>query len=710
MSESSFDFGDAAERRTLAVGDILCHEGDTDTDVFQIESGELEVIRATDEGPMVVATMGAGQLVGEVTNAMGGARTATLKAVEPAVVRVLSQHGFTSWLDDNPEAAASIAAEARLRLNRTRAASVLVQLFGLDNHEVVDAIVREIRWITLAPGDVLFEQGDEADAAYLLIAGRLHLSGRDKDGATSLDLEIGRGEIIGEMGIIEDAPRNAGARAIRETTLALISRESFHVLSATFPTLLLRVFRTIVDRLMHRHTPDDRARVVGVTITSADRSDDLLGSLVAAVQPHGSTLHVSAENLGDYVRNVDGPGASARVAEFLHEADVGHDYVLLEGDRELTDWSVSVAKQSDRFLVLCSAHPDHVERACIHSHLDQLTGEQRDAAWIVRLHSPATTMPRSSARFLDDFRVGEVHNVRIGEQAHLARVGRLATGNGRGVVLGGGGAKGLAHIGALLALKEAGLEYDRIGGASMGSVIGAFAARDDSAPQMLETSKKEFTNKLLDFTLPLVSLIKAERMTKGIRNQFDGYDIADLWIPFYCVSTNLTRAELSVHRRGDLVSAIRASVSIPVVLPPVPIDGELHVDGGVLDNVPISPMATDNSIDTVIAIDVSPPGGPSAEEDFGLSVSGLDALRRRVSRKKTPAFPDVGQTLMNSMLIGSSKSQLDSSDAVDLYLSLDLSGVGLLKFEHHDDVAQRGYDAAKPMIEEWLAKIATGDA
>jgi lysophospholipid hydrolase len=702
-----FDFGDTAERRTMAVGDVLCEEGGTDTDVFQIVSGALDAVRATVEGPMVLASVGAGQLVGEVTNAMGGVRTATLTASEPTVVAVLTQDGFVSWLDANPDAAVEVAAEARLRLNRTRAAGVLVQLFGLENQEVVDAIVKEIRWTTLAPGDVLFEQGDDADAAYLVIAGRLALLVHDDGGEVTLNIEIGRGEIVGEMGIIEEAPRNAGARAIRETTLALISRESFEVLTALYPSLLLRVFHTIIDRLMHRHTPDNRARVVGIAVTASDVDPDVLEPLVAAVEPFGSTLHLSAANLGRYVRDVGGPGSSARVAEFLHESDVAHDYLLLEGDRELTPWSVSVAKQSDRFILLTSANPDAEEKALIRAHLAELTDAQRSAAWIGRLHRPATKQPRGSAKFLDDFDVAEVQNLRIDEPGHFARVGRLATGNGRGVVLGGGGAKGLAHIGALEALEEAGLVADRVSGASMGSLVAAFAGQDLSYAEMLELSTSQFRTNVMDFTVPLVSLIKAEKLSNVMRGLFDGWDITDLWTPFYCVTTNLTTADLSVHRRGSLVTAVRASAAIPVVLPPVPIDGDLHVDGGVLDNVPVGPMAADNSIGTVIAIDVSPPGGPAAEEDYGLSVSGFDALRTKLSKKKVSTLPDIGQTLMSSMLIGSSKARNESSEssAADLYLELDLSGIGLLKFENHAEVVRRGYEGAKPAIEKWLAEI-----
>ncbi|MFT5222899.1 MAG: CRP-like cAMP-binding protein, partial [Glaciecola sp.] len=421
MTAPMFDFGDVAEQRAMATGDVLCEEGGTDTDVFLVVTGGLDVERATPEGPMVVASMGPGKLVGEVTNAMGGARTATLRANAPSVISVLTQDQFISWLDAKPDAAEAIAAEARLRLNRSRAASVLATLFGLDNHALVDAIVSQIQWVTLSPGDLLFERGDEADAAYLLIAGRLHLSACDADGLATLDLEIGRGQIVGEMGIIQDAPRNASARAIRETTLAMITREALEFVATAYPAVLMRVVIAIIDKLTHNEPPDERARVVGFAVTAPNQRHDLLDDVVAAVAPFGSTLHLSATNLGHYVRDLNGSGASGRVAEFLHEADVSHDYVVLEGDADLTPWSISVAKQSDRFILLCSANPDREERQRIKGHLDLLTDGQRAVAWLGRLHPQGVARPRETPRFLDDHKVGEVHNLRAHEPRDLRR-------------------------------------------------------------------------------------------------------------------------------------------------------------------------------------------------------------------------------------------------------------------------------------------------
>ncbi len=134
---------------------------------------------------------------------------------------------------------------------------------------------------------------------------------------------------------------------------------------------------------------------------------------------------------------------------------------------------------------------------------------------------------------------------------------------------------------------------------------------------------------LLDYTVPLVSLIKGERIVKVLERQFEGWDIDDMWVPMSCVSTDLTTAEIVVHREGPAARAIRTSVAIPGVLPPVAHEGHLLADGGVLDNLPAGEFGADPSIGVVIASDVAPPYGPSAKGDHGLWVSGW-ARRRTV--------------------------------------------------------------------------------
>jgi predicted acylesterase/phospholipase RssA len=279
----------------------------------------------------------------------------------------------------------------------------------------------------------------------------------------------------------------------------------------------------------------------------------------------------------------------------------------------------------------------------------------------------------------------------------------LASGNGIGLVLSGGGARGFAHIGVYRALIEAGVPIDAVGGCSIGAPLAGGIARHIALDDMNVEVQRLF-HRLLDYTFPAVSLVKGARITKSIEESFGGWDIEDLWLPYYCVSTNLTQSQLEVHRRGDLVRAVRASVAIPGILPPVPMNGDLLVDGGVLNNLPFEPMRNDGRIDTVIAVDVAPERGPRAKADFGLSVSGTSAVIAALRRAPSD-YPSAPAVLLRSMLAGSVNTQKVSlrGDAVDLLVRLDLPGVGLLDFERVDEIAAAGYRSAVDQVASWAA-------
>jgi predicted acylesterase/phospholipase RssA len=297
-----------------------------------------------------------------------------------------------------------------------------------------------------------------------------------------------------------------------------------------------------------------------------------------------------------------------------------------------------------------------------------------------------------------------VHHVRRGNAADLARLGRLSLGVGYGLVLGGGGARGFAHLGVLRSLQESGVPIDRIGGASMGSIFGAASALYQDLDEITTLCKRQF-RRLFDYTIPVVSLLKAKRITANLTEVFAGLDVDDLWVPFHCVSTNLTRSQLHIHRDGELVTALRASIAIPGVLPPVPFGDELLVDGGVLDNVPADVMRADRSIGTVIASDVAPPTGPAVGQNYGMFLSGWQALRHPRRRRRDPMYPGVGSVLIRTMITGSEgrRAQMKADGTVDLYLDAEMHGVGLLEFDRMSSITERGYAGSREQVAAWAA-------
>ena len=695
---------------SLADGDVLVEQGDAADKVYFIESGAVAASKSTPQGEVLVGTVEAGQVIGEVTVVAGGLRTATLRAVGPVEVLEFERSDFEAWLNSHPEIADSVSDEARERVDRTNVATMVAELMGSSDRELVQQVVDRVEWRRLAAGEVLFREGDVADAAYFIVGGRVIVLADDDDGNEQLIAELGRGEVVGELGLLDRAPRSATVRAVRDTTLASFSTTTFEELVATSPAMMLNVTRGILTRIRKpTQRRFDRAASLTIAVTAPGDADAIVAEIVEEIARFGTAKHLSSASV-DRVLNRTAISQAAtdnvgvpRLAEFMHEADVGNDHVVLQTDREMSPWTRRALRQADRVLVVCSPNPDAAERALI----GELFGTVDDASHVARmlavLHPSSVDRPRGTGSLIAQWKVDDVVHVRSGSAADLARLARLASGHGYGLVLSGGGARGFAHLGVLRALREQGIPVDEVAGCSMGTVVAAAIALGLDGDELMERAEQQF-HRLLDYTLPIVSLVKGARITRNIDETFGTWDIEDLWLPFYCVSTNLTKSRLEVHRRGSTALAIRASVAIPGVLPPVPYQGDLLVDGGVLNNLPFEVMRDNSTIETIVAVDVAPDQGPRARSDYGMSVSGFQALGASLRRTKSH-YPSVTSVLLRSMLTGAVRNQKASMQdgSVDLLLTLHLPGVGLLEFDRSQEVADAGYEASKATIDHWVA-------
>jgi predicted acylesterase/phospholipase RssA len=383
---------------------------------------------------------------------------------------------------------------------------------------------------------------------------------------------------------------------------------------------------------------------------------------------------------------------------------------VLQTDREMTAWTRRAIRQADRVVVICSPNPDAAERDLIEAVFATLSDVEHVSTMLAVLHPASTDRPRGTARLIAPLDIDDVVHVREGSGTDIARLARLASGHGYGLVLSGGGARGFAHLGALRALREAGVPIDQVAGCSIGAPMAAAMALGLDGEDLMVLVQRQF-HKLLDYTVPIVSLVKGERITANIEESLGEWDIEDLWLPFYCVSTNLTKSRLEVHRRGNAARAVRASVAIPGVLPPVPNEGDLLVDGGVLNNMPFEMMRDDSTIETIIAVDVAPDQGPRARADFGLSVSGFKALGASMRRGKSD-YPSVTSILLRSMLTGAVRNQKASMQdgSIDLLLTMHLPGVGLLDFDRTREVAAAGYESAAADVNAWAGSRTELDA
>ena len=173
-----------------------------------------------------------------------------------------------------------------------------------------------------------------------------------------------------------------------------------------------------------------------------------------------------------------------------------------------------------------------------------------------------------------------------------------------GLVLSGGGTRGFAHLGIIAALYEKGIKPDVISGASVGSIVGAFIASGKSPEEIHAIFNKGWFFKYTKFNIPVDGLFRLDGLKEIIRKEIPTNTIENLKIPFFVSVSNLNKGIVEYKNSGKLDDTVLASSSIPILFPPVKINDEFFVDGGLMDNIPIEPIK--NYCEQIIVSNITP--------------------------------------------------------------------------------------------------------
>lgn len=173
-----------------------------------------------------------------------------------------------------------------------------------------------------------------------------------------------------------------------------------------------------------------------------------------------------------------------------------------------------------------------------------------------------------------------------------------------GLVLSGGGTRGFAHLGVIAALYEKGIQPDVIAGTSVGALVGAFVAAGKSPEEIIKIFNKGWLFKYTNLHLPVDGLLKLNGLEEVIQKEISYKNIEDLPLPFFIAVSNLNKGTVEYKSSGPLGKTVLASSSIPILFSPVEIDGQLYVDGGLLDNIPVKPVK--NKCEQIVAVNISP--------------------------------------------------------------------------------------------------------
>lgn len=701
---------------TLAAGMTVFHQGADDRDLCLVLTGRLKVaIETANGGSVVVDEVGPGGIVGELSLLTGNVRYATVTALEDAELARLERADFEQLAAHHPDALSEFLQRILPRLRRTQMVHALVDLFGELDGDALAELEAALEWVRLRGGDTLFEAGDHGHDVYIVVNGRLRATVVDNEGRVRVLEEVGRGAAVGELALLTGEVRAATLVAVRDSDLLKLTRASFDALLTRHPRAMMQIARAAAVRLRHASQPTARATAPHTFALVSANGGAPLGAFAqrfaAALRAHGSVLHLAS---ADVDRLLARPGiAQCADDDVVHETIVawlstqerGHRYLVLEADPEWTPWTRRVLRQADRVLVVGRAgddpKPGRIETAA----RDIGLSSRRE---LVLLQPEHCTKPTGTLAWLEPRQVAAHHHVRLERDDDMGRLARRLSSRAVGLCLGGGGARGFAHIGTVRALEEAGVAIDLIGGSSIGALIAAGFASGLTVERQVElagffASRK----KLLDRTLPITSLMAGRKVSNLYQQLFGELLIEDLWVPMFIVSSGLSRAHAVTHARGLVWRAVRASTAIPAIFPPLLADdGEVLVDGGVMNNMPLDIMREWCEGGTVIGLNPTPTNDKMTPYRFGPSLTGWDALCGRLGLfgSKTRA-PSIVGSVMRATEINSANRMRQPSfrGLADILIEPPLESFPILAFDRYRPIIDIGYQSARAAISSWRA-------
>jgi NTE family protein len=547
-------------------------------------------------------------------------------------------------------------------------------------------LLAEANWFALPGGTLLDRDGENNAALFLVVTGSLGVFVSDAAGQRQLIAHVPAGETVGEMSLI--APSNnhsAQLVALRDTELLRISPDGFEALIGRHPRVMMNLMQMLVRRLKDATRGTDKARPRTFAIVPLQEG---LGEV-----PIAHRLARALADMGIRAAVLDAQAAE-QTAEWFNSFEAAHDIVFYRGDAPDSPWTHLCLRQADRIFLLARANqplplapldmPAFKERA---SGLPELLLLHPDGASAV-LPEHFTTRGGLFSNH---------HHLRAGHQGDVARVARFIAGRAVGLVLAGGGARGFAHIGIIKALKEAGVPFDHLGGTSMGAIIASGLALEWGLEEMRERMRAVFVddNPLSDFTLPLIALVRGKKVSARLREHFGEVCIEELPLPFFAVSSDLTTGRIHVHREGKLWRALRASVALPGILPPVTHHGHLLVDGGVMNNLPVDVMREQGAQGPIIACDVTGEVDMQAQDPRYGERPWWWLIGQRMR-----GSPSIVSILMRSGTVGSEAQRRIVREQCDFLIEPPMPDINLRDWKKFDQAIQEGYDTARTCIEK----------
>ncbi|KAG7303886.1 hypothetical protein JYU34_010791 [Plutella xylostella] len=711
--------------RDLPAGTyIMKEESHKDVALVYLLSGALVVSQrvAEGEGEVHMFTAYPGEVEGGLAVLTGEPSFFSIRAKHFSRIGLLSKTAVYSMMRERPSVVLHIANTVVRRLSPF----VRQVDFALD-------------WVFLESGRAVYRQDEEAGSTLIVLSGRLRSVITHPNGKKELLAEYGKGDLVGIVEMVTQTRRSTTVMAVRDSELAKLPEGLFNAIKLRFPVVVTR----LINLLGHRILGSWQKPTVGLgTATLEARSTQHNFSTVAVV-PVGEDVPLTAFTYelyhslcaigptvrltSDVIRKLLGltimdPNNEYRLSSWLAQQEDKHKVALYQCDPSLTHWTQRCIRQADCILLVALGDKQpsigkiekEIERLAIRTQKELVLLHRANGpapsgtvhwlnmrSWVSQHHHvrcPTRMFTRKTS-----YRISELYSkVLMSEpsvHSDFSRLARWLAGTSVGLVLGGGGARGAAHVGMLKAVQEAGIPIDMVGGVSIGAFMGALWCMDRNITTVTQKAREwsqkmtQWGKQLLDLTYPATSMFSGRHFNATIRGTFADVHIEDLWIPYFTVTTDITESCMRVHRHGTLWRYVRASMSIAGIFPPIcdPIDGHLILDGCYTNNVPADVMRSLGA-KHILAVDV----GSQDDTDltnYGDDLSGWWLLWKKwnpfTTPVKVPNLPDI-QSRLAYVSCNRQLEEVKTSDYCE-YIRPPIDQYKTLQFGSFDEIKDVGY-------------------
>ncbi|KIY46312.1 patatin-domain-containing protein [Fistulina hepatica ATCC 64428] len=751
----------------FSAGSTLAKAGDVNAGLFYVIEGLLDILipeegdndndrpDSTPESHKFLFTVKPGGIAGYLASLTNTVSYVDIKAKTDSYVGFLPMHALERLIEKRPIVLLTLA---------KRLISLLSPL--------VLHVDSSLDWMQVNAGQVIWRPQDVSDCFYIVINGRLRTMSEDDQGNVHIVGEYGQGDAVGELDVITSSRRRTTLHAIRDTELIRLPQTLFNAISSRNPSTTAQILRKIASRVRDEADVNSsqhwnqkieakyNSNLKTIAILPSSRSvpvETFARKLQSALEGVGAaTAYLDQTSVSKHLGRLaftrmgklkaagwladqeqryrtvlyvaDSPANSAWTQTCIRQADcvmvvgVGDDPALGEYERVLQSIKTTARKE----LVLL--HPDRSVapgstrewlkiRPWIQQHFHvELPGLLLPISKAV--HVPREPDPMMALKNLKDKVQSEIKKYRghvsdprpqrLPIVSDFSRLARRICGKSVGVVLGGGGARGIAHLGLIQALEEYGIPIDHIGGTSIGAFIGGLYAREgdlfSSAGRAKQFSGRmsNIWRMLSDVTYPIVAYTTGHEFNRAIYKAFYDLHIEDMWLPFFSNTTNITSSRMEIHQTGYAWRFIRASMSLVGLVPPLcDNDGNMLVDGGYVSNSKVAAMMSMGA-SAVFACDVASTDDNSPRK-FGDSVSGWWLMIARwnpfSSARHIPAITEIQSRLAYVSSVVPLKNAKTTRGS--LYIQMPVQEYGTLQFSKFEELQKIGYDAAISQLKKW---------